>query len=289
MKRLFDRCLTLSVIKWQRICEDYQMLKGILQNLLLIILSKIKKVVSRVGSAAQLKAMKQVCGSSKTENGFPHLKDLIYKAQPRIEMDLDLSRGTKNFDFFPFFIPFCLLLANNQVALAMAPELDLDFTLGPPQAPADPASNIAGPSGAQQADSPAEVPQAGIAPDAPWAELEQPLMPDHERRVELEKRLYANFFGNANAFSPHLINIQLAVEKKMELALRQVGFTNESIMDNRHKIRGPLFYPTGEPLKQRALNHYLVEIRRDVFQSTPWKRISKAISDVELFLSRRSS
>ena len=187
------------------------MLKGILQNLLLIILSKIKKVVSRVGSAAQLKAMKQVCGSSKTENGFPHLKDLIYKAQPRIEMDLDLSRGTKNFDFFPFFIPFCLLLANNQVALAMAPELDLDFTLGPPQAPADPASNIAGPSGAQQADSPAEVPQAGIAPDAPWAELEQPLMPDHERRVELEKRLYANFFGNANAFSPHLINIQLLI------------------------------------------------------------------------------
>ncbi|XP_057478171.1 ATP synthase subunit alpha, mitochondrial [Actinidia eriantha] len=264
------------------------MLKGILQNLLLIILSKIKKVVSRVGSAAQLKAMKQVCGSSKTENGFPHLKDLIYKAQPRIEMDFDLSRGTNNFDFFPFFIPFCLLLANNQVALAMAPELDLDFTLGPPQAPADPASNIAGPSGAQQADSPAEVPQAGIAPDAPWAELEQPLMPDHERRVELEKRLYANFFGNANAFSPHLINLQLAVEKKMELALRQVGFTNESIMDNRHKIRGPLFYPTGEPLKQRALNHYLVEIRRDVFQSTPWKRISKAISDVELFLSRRT-
>ncbi|PSR84100.1 ATP synthase subunit alpha like, partial [Actinidia chinensis var. chinensis] len=171
----------------------------------------------------------------------------------------------------------------------MAPELDLDFTLGPPQAPADPASNIAGPSGAQQADSPAEVPQAGIAPDAPWAELEQPLMPDHERRVELEKRLYANFFGNANAFSPHLINLQLAVEKKMELALRQVGFTNESIMDNRHKIRGPLFYPTGEPLKQRALNHYLVEIRRDVFQSTPWKRISKAISDVELFLSRRAA
>ena len=43
------------------------MLKGILQNLLLIILSKIKKVVSRVGSAAQLKAMKQVCGSSKLE------------------------------------------------------------------------------------------------------------------------------------------------------------------------------------------------------------------------------
>ncbi|GFZ16365.1 hypothetical protein Acr_25g0007740 [Actinidia rufa] len=212
----------------------------------LIILSKIKKDVNRVGSAAQLKAMKQVCGSSKTENIFPHLKDLIYKAQPRIEMDLDLIRGTKNLDFFPFFISFCLLRANNQVALAMALELDLDFTLGPPQAPADPASNRP-PSRVQQADSPDEVPQAGIAPGAPWAELEQPLMPDHKRRVELEKRLYANFFGNANAFSPHLINLQLALEKKMELALRQVGFTNESIMDNRRKIWAPLFYPTGEP------------------------------------------
>ena len=55
-----------------------------------------------------------------------------HKAQPHIEMDFDLSRGTKNFNFFPFFIPFCLLLANNQITLAMAPELDLDFTLGLP-------------------------------------------------------------------------------------------------------------------------------------------------------------
>lgn len=37
-----------------------------------------------------------------------------------------------------------------------------------------------------------ELPQAEIIQDDLWAELEQPLMPDHERRLELENRLYSH-------------------------------------------------------------------------------------------------
>ncbi|CAK9184470.1 unnamed protein product, partial [Ilex paraguariensis] len=75
-------------------------------------------------------------------------------------------------------------------------------------------------------------PQAAISQDDLWAELEQPLMLDHEQRLELENRLSFHLFGRANAFDQDLIDKQLDVEKKMESALRRDGYSQESILFN---------------------------------------------------------
>ena len=128
-------------------------------------------------------------------------------------------------------------------------------------------------------------PQAAISQDDLWAELEQPLMLDHEQRLELENRLSFHLFGRANAFDQDLIDKQLDVEKKIESALRQDGYSQESILLNRNKIGGYMFYPNGEPVKERTLDTYFTQFERNIRESTPYTRIQKAKKEYALSLS----
>jgi len=76
----------------------------------------------------------------------------------------------------------------------------------------------------------------------------------------------------------------MAIEKKIENALRQAGYVPEKIFSNRKKIRGLLFYPRGQPLREPSLTLYLPKIQKDVFQSTPYSRIMQAKNNYELSL-----
>lgn len=70
----------------------------------------------------------------------------------------------------------------------------------------------------------------------------------------------------------------------MEIALRHDGHSRQSLFSNRNEIRGYMFYPHGEPLKESTLDPYLAQFSTNIRQSTPYARIQKAIHDYDLFL-----
>lgn len=51
----------------------------------------------------------------------------------------------------------------------------------------------------------------------------------------------AKLSGKANKISPNFINLQLAIDKKIEVAVQQVGFTNETIMHKRQDSGVPVY------------------------------------------------
>lgn len=120
------------------------------------------------------------------------------------------------------------------------------------------------------------------APD----EIKKPLIEDDLRQKELEKRLNFHFIGKSEEIDtiPYsdLIETQLLIEKKIEISLRNEGYSRESIMANRHAIRGYLFYPEGVPLKNKTLTHHLREMQKG--NNIPYARIQKAIKALDLFL-----
>ena len=68
-----------------------------------------------------------------------------------------------------------------------------------------------------------QPPQAEISQEDLWTELEQPLMLDHERRLELKDRLYFHFIGKNDEAAlvdfRDLIEKQMNVEKKREIGI----------------------------------------------------------------------
>ncbi|CAK9324225.1 unnamed protein product [Citrullus colocynthis] len=68
-----------------------------------------------------------------------------------------------------------------------------------------------------------QPPQAEISQEYLWTELEQPLMLDHERRLELKDRLYFHFIGKNDEAAlvdfRDLIEKQMNVEKKREIGI----------------------------------------------------------------------
>jgi hypothetical protein len=113
------------------------------------------------------------------------------------------------------------------------------------------------------------------APD----EIKKPLMVDDLRQKELEKRLHFHFIGKSEEIGTlpfsDLVDTQLLIEKKIEIFLRNEGYSRESILANRNAIRGYLFYPEGVPLKNSTLTHHLKEMQKGKY--IPYAR--RAIRD----------
>lgn len=127
--------------------------------------------------------------------------------------------------------------------------------------------------------------------DPPGDEVKQPLMVDHQRQMELERRLRLHFIGRHNEIDTiaydDLIDKQLLIEKKIEIALLNDGYSRGSIFSNRNAIRGYLFYPNGTPLKESTLDHHLKQmVQNGMRQNIPYERIQRAINNYNLFLSK---
>lgn len=64
--------------------------------------------------------------------------------------------------------------------------------------------------------------------------VREPLIADSVRREELERLLYSRIEGGVEAeFSDDRLKLQFELEKRLEYALREDGFTENSIMETR--------------------------------------------------------
>ncbi|KAH0670341.1 hypothetical protein KY285_024930 [Solanum tuberosum] len=104
----------------------------------------------------------------------------------------------------------------------------------------------------------APIPRAVLVP-----ELERPLLPDIQRRAELQHRLSFYFIGrNEPRHLPLFLGIlekQFLLEKRVEAALVGDGFPPQIVLARRSEIRNLLFnHPTrgGAALSENTLNRY---------------------------------
>lgn len=114
-----------------------------------------------------------------------------------------------------------------------------------------------------------------------------PLLQDPLRRQELNSRLAVHLVGSN--WTEREINAvleqQFFLEQKMEFALLSNGFSPESVLNERHKIRGVALYPYGRPLAGTTYQSYVEIIERvGPHRSPPYKRIITALLNCQLRL-----
>lgn len=144
--------------------------------------------------------------------------------------------------------------------------------------------------------SPIQLPeQPGTPPQAlPVApppvvipELIQPLLSDEARRDELYHRhSLLNIGGNDNLRRMvSIIDSQARVERYVEAALVDDGYSPHSILSKYPQIRGLLHSPQGELLQPRTYSGYITQIEQNgTRESVPYRRIMRAIRNYDLFL-----
>nr|XP_027193070.1 uncharacterized protein LOC101489699 isoform X1 [Cicer arietinum]XP_027193071.1 uncharacterized protein LOC101489699 isoform X2 [Cicer arietinum] len=128
-----------------------------------------------------------------------------------------------------------------------------------------------------------ELPPA--APEIPV--LAQPLIPDLQRQDELYRRFLVNTLGENPTLRriTETVSVQSQMEGLMEAALIHLGFNPTSIVSNRHRIRGILFYPQGRALSLRQYRSHLRSIYRLGTRDTrAFQRILTAVRNSDLFL-----
>nr|YP_010944233.1 ATPase subunit 1 [Synotis nagensium]WLW15869.1 ATPase subunit 1 [Synotis nagensium] len=273
--------------------------------------------VSRVGSAAQLKTMKQVCGSSKLE--LAQYREVAALAQFGSDLDAAtqalLNRGArltevpkqpqyaplpiekqilvtrkKEPDTSPRWRRFFYLLLLSLFLLACASTgVDID-EMGLEVAYCDHRDAFSVPN--SPASSPAqELPESPPAPiPVVIPELPQPLLSEEYRRNSLYNRyLVLNFGGNDDLRRMvSTIDAQAIVERYVEAALVDDGFHPRAILRRYHEIRSVLHSPQGQLLGVRAYESYLSQIREHgTRDSVPYRRVLRAIDRCDLLLPRR--
>lgn len=145
--------------------------------------------------------------------------------------------------------------------------------------PSDPSS-----SSLWKENSPEPVPAAAVDPY-----VYQPLLTDEIRKQELGDRLRINVIGKG--YRPELVDsmveTQVSIEKKIEQALLSDGYSRDSLIENRHKIRGFALYPHGKALSGSTYRRYLSLMENyGTHRSGPYKGIMDAIFNLDLFLSK---
>nr|YP_009974700.1 hypothetical protein JAA21_mgp01 [Helianthus grosseserratus]QNJ33661.1 hypothetical protein [Helianthus grosseserratus] len=220
--------------------------------------------VSRVGSAAQLKTMKQVCGSSKLELGQlrllevdnrvvvpakSHLRTIVTSADvlhswavPSSGVKCDAAPGPLTEEGkSPFFLVFlflvCLFLPLPGIAFCSGnpetPPMDTSGFFAEPPSPYAWAQN--GQVGPVIAD-PEQIP-AAIAPEPLWS--------DENRKAALQAHLSLRNLLNKHPLSPRVMNqiidYQGLIEREVEKTLLAEGYERAFLMRNWPAIRQQLF------------------------------------------------
>ncbi|CAH1447775.1 unnamed protein product [Lactuca virosa] len=92
-------------------------------------------------------------------------------------------------------------------------------------------------------------------------EVKQPLMGDQQRHEELENRLNHHFLGKSEQIGSlaydDLLDKQIVIEEKLEIALLNEGFSRDRILANHYETRELIFYKEGVPLKEETLGMHL--------------------------------
>lgn len=84
-----------------------------------------------------------------------------------------------------------------------------------------------------------------------------------------------------------ILDSQFIVERHIEAALVDDGFSPDSIMANHRELRGLIHSPQGELLAERTYHSYVTQIReRGTRQSLPYLRILRAVRNYDLLLYR---
>ncbi|KAM7249877.1 hypothetical protein ACFE04_019656 [Oxalis oulophora] len=135
-------------------------------------------------------------------------------------------------------------------------------------------------------EEPLEAPELHPAPpEIPV--LDQPLLPEIQIQDELYRRFLVNTIGEFPSLEriSETVRVQSQIERQVEAALVHHGFREESILMNRHLIRGFVFYHRGRALSPRTYRAYLNEISRLGTRDTrAFQRIIRAIQNSDLFL-----
>ncbi|GMI95814.1 hypothetical protein HRI_005288800 [Hibiscus trionum] len=142
--------------------------------------------------------------------------------------------------------------------------------------------NQAGPEDSVNQPEPAANPGE---PAAPMVYL--PLQEDGQRRLELGDRLRLNTIGHPlkDSIFDDILETQFRTELQIEKALRSDRVQDSSFLEQRHEIRGVLFYPTGSALSLETYMAHLTQIEtHGTHRSLPYRRIMDAIYNKDLFL-----
>lgn len=126
-------------------------------------------------------------------------------------------------------------------------------------------------------------------PGEPDAPIYHPLQEDGQRRQELSDRLGINCIGSSmpDEVRESIIQSQISIELKIEKALRSDRFSEDSLMEKRHQIRGVLLYPNGKAFSLRTYNKHLHYMENfGTHRSVPYKRVMTALYNKELELEK---
>ena len=118
-------------------------------------------------------------------------------------------------------------------------------------------------------------------------ELEPPLLDDNTRRAELAGRLRTNWWGVAytETILDSFLQSQFKIDKYIEAAIVEDGYSRQVIFLRRHQIRGFLFYPRGRALSEDVYADYMTQIENlGTRQSVPYRRIITAVQNSHLLL-----
>ena len=104
-------------------------------------------------------------------------------------------------------------------------------------------------------------------------------MDDKVRYEELRDHLDLNLMlvPYPQEMKDSILESQFKIEKEIEKALLSDGYSRSSVYEERHKIRGYIFYPCGRPLCQRTYDSYMNQVEHGTHRSIPYRRLCEAI------------
>nr|QXI86857.1 ATPase subunit 1 [Lactuca serriola]QXI86899.1 ATPase subunit 1 [Lactuca serriola] len=277
--------------------------------------------VSRVGSAAQLKTMKQVCGSSKLELAqyrevaalaqFGSDLDAATQAllnrgarltevpkQPQyaplpiekqiLVMEPDTSPRPRKRRFLSWVLSSFGLLAFAFIGIGLGIDIE---NLGLEVALCDHRNAFSVPQSPTTPPS-QELPESPPPPPMPPAvPIPEPLLPDQVRSNSLYQRYLILDFGVGDPGNLErmvsIITNQVFIERSVEQALLQDGWGAGSILAQYTSIRGIVHTPQGRLLSPRTYESYVSQINEQgTRQSVPYRRIYRALNNFDLVLER---
>ena len=193
------------------------------------------------------------------------------------DMSFCLIKPVVRFAIHVFILFLFSLIVNIDVAYA-----DGVNTLYPPASPGQlqhlPEEPPQTPPGAPP------VPQPPVIPQLP-----EPLILPEMRRLSLYNRYLLLNFGGDDGLRrmDAIIDAQFIVERRVEAALVEDGYSPLSILGRYGEIRGFLHSPRGTLLNARTYLSYLNQIRESgTRNSVPYRRILDAVQNNHLLLDR---
>ncbi|OWM62588.1 hypothetical protein CDL15_Pgr000027 [Punica granatum] len=145
------------------------------------------------------------------------------------------------------------------------------------------------PTPAPLPEDPLTPPEAPPVPQPVIPQLEVPLIGDTSRiRVLYDRYLFLNFGGDDNLRRMvDMIDVQFIVERHIEAALVDDGYSPNSIIAEYRSIRGLIHSPRGRLMTQTTYNSYLTQIMREgTRESVPYRRVITAIRRLYLSFER---